>query len=254
MTPPWHLRTPWLRSLVRTAPARGSLNISFGLRTPDDRDAELRRRVSSWLSSWPRWGLCSWPRTCCFTRTLPGDLVHVTRNLNRRFDQGYAMQRLPESASRRRRRARCPAASKHAPVCSWPSPAGRVSSCSTSRSGDARSARPPRLHGDGDDSGRTRRRLSRPVVLPLAELERVADYLVLISRGTLEMVGGSMICSCSSCRVSGPSLESDRYAVAVERRSRKLWRFANVSVVWCDRTSDPVPLGWEAHPLTLESN
>ena len=52
--------------------------------------------------------------------------------------------------------------------------------------------------------------------------------------------------------LTGPSSQSDRYAeqwnVVHESRGASQTHL----VVRCDSTSDPVPSGWEAHPLTLE--
>ncbi len=86
----------------------------------------------------------------------------------------------------------------------------------------------------------------------LAELERVADYLVLFSRGSVQVVGEVDDLLARHRVLTGPASESERYADE--------WNVVHASraaaqahlLVRCDGTSDPVPPGWEAHPLTLE--
>ena len=86
----------------------------------------------------------------------------------------------------------------------------------------------------------------------LAELERVADYLVLVSRGSIQMVGEVDDLLARHRVLTGPASESERYA--------EQWNVVHASratsqahlLVRCDGTSDPVPPGWEAHSTTLE--
>ena len=62
------------------------------------------------------------------------DLLHVTRNLNRRFDQGYAEQRLGELGIPLRQKAGKMSGGQQAQLAlTWRWRAGRGSSCSTSR-------------------------------------------------------------------------------------------------------------------------
>jgi ABC-2 type transport system ATP-binding protein len=86
----------------------------------------------------------------------------------------------------------------------------------------------------------------------LAELERVADYLVLVSRGSIQMAGEvDDLLACHRV-LTGPASEWERYAQQwnVVRASRAASQ-AHL-VVRCDGTSQTVPAGWEAHSLTLE--
>ena len=86
----------------------------------------------------------------------------------------------------------------------------------------------------------------------LAELERVADYLVLVSRGSIQMAGEVDDLLARHRVLTGPASESERYA--------QQWNVVHASrsasqahlLVRCDSTSDPVPPGWEAHSVTLE--
>jgi ABC-type glutathione transport system ATPase component len=86
----------------------------------------------------------------------------------------------------------------------------------------------------------------------LAELERVADYLVLVSRGSVQMFGEVDDLLARHRVLTGPASESERYA--------QQWSVVHASraasqahlLVRCDDTSDPLPPGWEAHSLTLD--
>ena len=93
------------------------------------------------------------------------DLLHVTRNLNRHFDESYAKQRLGELGIPLRQKAGKMSGGQQAQLALDPG-AGTPAAAPRARraDGDARSGCPARLHGDGDDSGRGRRRLGRAVV------------------------------------------------------------------------------------------
>jgi ABC-2 type transport system ATP-binding protein len=84
----------------------------------------------------------------------------------------------------------------------------------------------------------------------LAELERVSDYLILLSRGRVQ-VAGEVDDLLSSHRIlTGPAAEADqcwqRSVVHVRRA------LAQAHLLVRATAQDPVPLGWEAHPLGLE--
>ena len=181
------------------------------------------------------------------------DLLHVTRNLNRRFDQDYAVQRLGELGIPLRQRAGKMSGGQQAQLAltlalarrprllvldepmAMLDPLARHDFMATVMTAVA----------DDDVS----------VVLSshvLAELERVADYLVLVSRGSIQMVGEvDDLLACHRV-LTGPAAESERYAqqwnVVHESRATSQAHL----LVRCDGTSDPVPAGWEAHSVTLE--
>jgi ABC-2 type transport system ATP-binding protein len=86
----------------------------------------------------------------------------------------------------------------------------------------------------------------------LAELERVADYLILMSCGSVQVAGE--IDDLLACHrvLTGPAAEAGRYA---ERRGVVHARHGAAQAHLLVRTSgatDPVPAGWEAHPVSLE--
>jgi ABC-2 type transport system ATP-binding protein len=86
----------------------------------------------------------------------------------------------------------------------------------------------------------------------LAELERVADYLVLVSRGSIQVAGEVDDLLAVHRRLTGPAEESDRYVQ--QRNVVHASRAASQAhvLVRCDGPSDPVPPGWEARSVTLE--
>jgi ABC-2 type transport system ATP-binding protein len=86
----------------------------------------------------------------------------------------------------------------------------------------------------------------------LAELERVADYLVLVSRGRVQVAGEVDDLLAGHRVLTGPAAGTGRYA---ERLNVVHARHGQAQAHLLVRTSspaDPVPPGWEAHPVSLE--
>jgi ABC-2 type transport system ATP-binding protein len=86
----------------------------------------------------------------------------------------------------------------------------------------------------------------------LAELERVADYLVLVSRGNIQVAGEVEDLLATHSLLTGPASESERYT----RQWNVVYASSAASqvrlLVRCDGTTNPVPPGWEARAVTLE--
>ena len=84
----------------------------------------------------------------------------------------------------------------------------------------------------------------------LAELERVADYLILLSRGRVQLAGEIDELLAAHRMLTGPAAEADRYAqwpvVHVSRAAAQAHLLVRATA------DDPVPPGWEAHPVGLE--
>jgi ABC-2 type transport system ATP-binding protein len=84
----------------------------------------------------------------------------------------------------------------------------------------------------------------------LAELERVADYLILLSRGRVQVAGEIADLLASHRLLTGPAAEADRYAerpvVYLRRAGAQAHLLVRATI------GDPVPPGWEAHPVGLE--
>jgi len=84
----------------------------------------------------------------------------------------------------------------------------------------------------------------------LTELERVADYLILLSRGRVQVAGEVDDLLASHRVLTGPAAEADRYTerpvVHVSRAEAQAHLLVRATA------DDPVPPGWEAHPVGLE--
>jgi ABC-2 type transport system ATP-binding protein len=180
-----------------------------------------------------------------------GDMLHLTRNLSRRFDQGYAEARLAELGIPLNRRA------------------GRLSGGQQAQLALTLAlARRPRLlvldepvamldpvaRHDFMATALTAAAADGVSVLlsshVLAELEQVADYLILLSRGRVQLAGevdGLLACH----RVlTGPAAEAGTYAGRPVVHLRR--REAQARLLVRAAADDPVPAGWEAHPVGLE--
>lgn len=86
----------------------------------------------------------------------------------------------------------------------------------------------------------------------LAELERVADYLVLLSHGRVQVAGEVDDLLAGHRVLTGPAVGADRM---IERLTVVHVRRGAAQVHLLVRTNgagDPVPHGWEAHPVRLE--
>ena len=84
----------------------------------------------------------------------------------------------------------------------------------------------------------------------LTELERVADYLILMSRGRVQVAGEVDDLLACHRMLTGPAAEADRYT---ERPVVQASRAAAQAHLLVRATADdPVPAGWEVHQVGLE--
>jgi ABC-2 type transport system ATP-binding protein len=84
----------------------------------------------------------------------------------------------------------------------------------------------------------------------LAELERVADYLILLSRGRIQLAGEVDEILVGHRMLTGPAAEAATYndlPVVHVRRGE-----AQAHMLVRTTTDDRVPQGWESHPVGLE--
>jgi ABC-2 type transport system ATP-binding protein len=179
------------------------------------------------------------------------DMLHLTRNLNRRFDQPYAQTRLGELGIPLNRKA------------------GKLSGGQqTQLALTLALARRPRLlvldepvamldpvarHDFMATVLTATAEDGVSVVLSshvLAELERVADYLILMSQGRVQVAGEIDALLASHRVLTGPAAEAGQYAewpvVHVRRGTAQAHLLVRATA------GDPVPPGWEAHPVGLE--
>jgi ABC-2 type transport system ATP-binding protein len=181
------------------------------------------------------------------------DMLHMTRNLNWRFDHAYATARLHDLAIPPSRKAGKLSGGQQAQLALTLALARRPSLLVLD---EPMAMLDPLARHDfmalvmtamADDGV--------SVVLSshvLAELERVADYFVLLSGGRVQVAGEVDDLLASHRVLTGPAAEADRYV----RQLRVVHaRRGGAQAHLLTRTNgslDPVPPGWEAHPVSLE--
>jgi ABC-2 type transport system ATP-binding protein len=181
------------------------------------------------------------------------DMLHLTRNLNRRFDQQYAQARLAELG--------IPLGKK----------AGKLSGGQQAQLALTLAlARRPRLLILDEPLAMldplARRDFMATVLTAmtdhgvsvllsshaLAELERVADYLILLSGGQLQLAGEVDDLLARHQLLTGPAARADRYAGQLDVvQTRRAEAQAHL-LVRTGGPGGPVPPGWETHPVSLE--
>ncbi len=181
------------------------------------------------------------------------DLLHETRNLNRRFDQDYAEHRLGELAIPLRQKAGKMSGGQQAQLALTLALARRPQLLLLD---EPMAMLDPIARHDFMATVMTAAAEDGvSVVLSshvLAELERVADYLVLVSHGNIQVAGEVEDLLATHWMLTGPASESERYT--------RQWNVVHASsaaslvrlLVRYDGTSDPVPPRWEARAVTLE--
>ena len=179
------------------------------------------------------------------------DMLHLTRNLNRHFDQGYARARLAElgiplgkktgklSGGQQAQLALTLALARRPRLLVLDEPLANLDPL-------ARHDFMATVMAAAAEDGMS-------VVLSshvLAELERVADYLILLSRGRVQLAGEVDGLLASHRLLTGPAAEADRYTGPPVVHARRAAAQAHLLVR--APADDPVPPGWEAHPVGLE--
>jgi ABC-2 type transport system ATP-binding protein len=189
--------------------------------------------------------------TPLYTNLPAADLLHLTANLNRRFDQPYAKARLAELGIPLKRKAGKLSGGQQAQLALTLALARRprllvldepVAMLDPVARHDFMATV---LTAAADDGVSVL--LSSHV---LAELERVADYLVLLSRGRVQVAGEVDDLLASHRVLTGPAAEAGRYAQRPVVHARRAEAQAHLLVR--AGAGDPVPPGWEAHPVGLE--
>jgi ABC-2 type transport system ATP-binding protein len=86
----------------------------------------------------------------------------------------------------------------------------------------------------------------------LAELERVADYLVLLSGGSVQVAGEvDDLLACHRV-LTGPSADAGGYSRQLNVVHARRGGAQAHLLVRTNGTSEHVPSGWESHPVSLE--
>jgi ABC-2 type transport system ATP-binding protein len=180
------------------------------------------------------------------------DMLHLTRNLNRRFDQHYAVTRLDELGIPLKQKAGKLSGGQQAQLALTLALARRprlllldepVAMLDPIARHDFMAIVLTAMADDGVS-----------VLLSshaLAELERVADYLILLSRGHVQVAGEVDDLLASHRMLTGPAADAGRYderlCVVHARRAE-----AQAHLLVRATADDPVPPGWEANPVGLE--
>ena len=181
------------------------------------------------------------------------DLLHETRNLNRHFDQDYAEHRLGEFGIPLDRKAGKMSGGQQAQLALTLALARRPRLLLLD---EPMAMLDPIARHDFMATVMTAAAEDGVSVLlsshVLMELERVADYLVLVSHGSVQVAGEVEDLLATHCMLTGPASESERY--------RHQWDVVHESsatsqvrlLVRYDGASNPAPAGWEGRTVTLE--
>jgi ABC-2 type transport system ATP-binding protein len=181
------------------------------------------------------------------------DMLHLTRNLNRCFDQRYARGRLDDlgiplgkkagklSGGQQAQLALTLALARRPRLLILDEPLAMLDPLARQ---DFMATVLTAMTDDGVS-----------VLLSshaLAELERVADYLVLLSGGQVQVAGEVDDLLDAHRVLTGPAAEADRYAGQLRVvQARRAAAQAHL-LVEAIGPATPVPPGWEAHPVSLE--
>jgi ABC-2 type transport system ATP-binding protein len=179
------------------------------------------------------------------------DMLHLTASLNRRFDQAYARARLAELGIPPKRKAGKLSGGQQAQLALTLALARRPRLLLLD---EPMAMLDPVARHDFMATVLTAAAEDGVSVLlsshVLAELERVADYLILLSRGRVQVAGEVDDLLASHRVLTGPAAEADSYAgrpvVHVRRGGAQAHLLVRAG------PDDPVPPGWEAHPVGLE--
>ena len=179
------------------------------------------------------------------------DMLHLTRNLNRRFDQASAEARLAELGIPLKRRSGRLSGGQQAQLALTLALARRPQLLVLD---EPMAMLDPLARHDFMATVMTAVADEDVSVLLsshlLSELERVADYLVVMSRGRVQVAGEVEELLAGHRILTGPAEDADAYCERPVVQARRALAQAHLLVR--AGTEDPVPPGWEAHPLGLE--
>jgi ABC-2 type transport system ATP-binding protein len=179
------------------------------------------------------------------------DMLHLTRNLNRRFDRASAEARLVELGIPLKQKAGKMSGGQQAQLALTLALARRprllvldepMAKLDPLARHDFMATVMTAVADDGVSV-----LLSSHV---LAELERVADYLILMSRGRVQVAGEIDDLLAGHRILTGPAAQASQYAQRPVVHVRRAAAQAHLLVR--ATAEDPVPPGWQAHPLGLE--
>jgi len=181
------------------------------------------------------------------------DMLHLTSNLNRRFDKASAQARLTELGIPLKRKAGKLSGGQQAQLALTLALARRprlllldepMAMLDPLARHDFMATVMAAMADDGVS-----------VVLSshvLAELERVADYLVLLSQGRVQVAGEVEDLLARHRLLTGPAAEAERYSERLSVVHASRGGSQAHLLVRQNATDGPLPPGWESHPVGLE--
>jgi ABC-2 type transport system ATP-binding protein len=182
-----------------------------------------------------------------------GDMLHLTRNLNRDFERDYAEKRLAELEIPVKRKAGKLSGGQQAQLALTLALARRPRLLILD---EPLAALDPLARQDFMATVMTAMADDGVSVLlsshALADLERVADYLVVLSGGEVRMSGEVEDLLASHRMLTGPAEAADQYASQLSAVQVKRAGAQAHLLVRTSGPDDPVPPGWEAYTVGLE--
>ena len=183
-------------------------------------------------------------------------MLHLTRNVNRRWDQRYAEVRLAELGIPLKKKAGKLSGGQQAQLALTLALARRPQLLVLD---EPLAMLDPLARHDFMASVMTAAAEDGVSVVlsshALAELERVADYLIVLAGGRVQVAGEvDDLLACHRV-LTGPAAEADACAArlrVVHVRRAQAQAHLLVRTGGTDPYADPVPSGWEAHPVGLE--
>jgi len=186
--------------------------------------------------------------TPLYKNVSAGDMLHLTRNLNRQFDWAYAQTRLGElgiplkrkagklSGGQQAQLALTLALARHPRLLVLDEPVAMLDPI-------ARHDFMATVLTAAADDGVS-------VLLSSHVLERVADYFIVLSQGRVQVAGEADDLLAGHRILTGPAAEAATYTeqpvVHVRRGDVQAHLLVRATA------DDPVPPGWESHPVGLE--
>jgi ABC-2 type transport system ATP-binding protein len=179
------------------------------------------------------------------------DLLHLTRNLNHRFDDAFARTRLDSLDIPLKRKSGRLSGGQRAQVALTLALARRPRLLLLD---EPLSALDPLARRDFMATVMTAMADDGMSVLlsshALAELERVADYLIVLGGGQLRVAGEVDELLAAHRVLTGPAAEADGFPRRLVVRDQRALAQAHLLVRWDG--DEAVPPGWQAHQVGLE--
>jgi ABC-2 type transport system ATP-binding protein len=180
------------------------------------------------------------------------DMLHLTRNLNRQFDEPYALERLAELAIPLDKKAGKLSGGQQAQLALTLALARRPQLLILD---EPLAMLDPLARQDFMATVMTAMADGVSVLLSshaLAELEQVADFLIVLAPGRLQLAGEVDDLLDSHRVLSGPSAEIDVVAQRFDVIETRGAPAQTHMVVRANRSSALVPTGWEVRSVTLQ--